>query len=98
MSTYLRQEEKNFKQGLFYKIPIKCLMENYSSARYIFFENSLPYSEVLYLVRKKLQNFLQNRKKIEIPLYLVLRGFKTTLYLVLNGSQNIGNMGENPWS
>ena len=35
----------------------------------------------------------QNKKKdFKIQLYLVLRGFKTALYLLLSGPQNIKNM------
>ena len=32
MSTYLKQKENDFEQGLFYRIPVKYLTEKYSSA------------------------------------------------------------------
>ena len=41
---------------------------------------------------KLLQNFVKLGKHLKIPLYLELRSFKTPLYLVLSGPQNIINM------
>ena len=41
---------------------------------------------------KTLQNFVKIGENFKIPLYLELRSFKTPLYLVLSGPQNIKNM------
>ena len=45
---------------------------------------------------KTLQNFVKIGENFKIPLYLELRSFKTPLYLVLSGPQNIKNMDKNP--
>ena len=45
---------------------------------------------------KTLQNFVKIGENVKIPLYLELRSFKTPLYLVLSGPQNIGNMDKKP--
>ena len=45
---------------------------------------------------KTLQNFVKIGENFKIPLYLELRSFKTPLYLVLSGPQNIKNMVKKP--
>ena len=53
-------------------------------------ENFLKFDPKMpHLVHKKVSKFHQNWKIYKITSSLVLSGFKTTLYLVFNGSQNL---------